>query len=195
MAIPPSITAGVDVVWTDVATTDIFGNSVTSATHNLTYYFRLNTAGEGVTATGTAYDSGWQVTIPAATSAGMNPSTGWYFQAVVTAISGGAVSEYSRGQIEVQASLAYAGSPAAFDGRTQAQKDLDAVQAAIRSLMTGGATQEYRIGNRSLKRYDLADLLALESQLKATVVRENKAKIIASGLGDPNNLFIRFGNG
>ena len=47
MAIPPSITAGVDVVWTDVATTDIFGNAVTSATHNLTYYFRLNTAGEG----------------------------------------------------------------------------------------------------------------------------------------------------
>lgn len=195
MAIPPSITAGVDVVWTDVATTDIFGNSVTSATHNLTYYFRLNTAGEGVTATGTTYGDGWQVTIPAATSAGMNPSTGWYFQAVLTAISGGAVTEYSRGQIEVQASLAYAGSPAAFDGRTQAQKDLDAVQAAIRSLMTGGATQEYRIGNRSLKRYDLADLLALESQLKATVVRENKAKIIASGLGDPNNLFIRFGNG
>jgi hypothetical protein len=195
MAIPPSITAGVDVVWTDAATTDIFGNAVTSATHNLTYYFRLNTAGEGVTATGTAYSDGWQITIPAATSAGMDASTGWYFQAVLTAISGGAVSEYSRGQIEVQASLAYVGSPAAFDGRTQAQKDLEAVQAAIRSLMTGGATQEYRIGNRSLKRYDLADLLALESQLKATVVRENKAKIIASGLGDPNNLFIRFGNG
>jgi hypothetical protein len=195
MAIPPSITAGVDVVWTDAATTDIFGNAVTSATHNLTYYFRLNTAGEGVTATGAAYSDGWRITIPAATSAGMDASTGWYFQAVLTAISGGAVSEYSRGQIEVQASLAYVGSPAAFDGRTQAQKDLEAVQAAIRSLMTGGATQEYRIGNRSLKRYDLTDLLALESQLKATVVRENKAKIIASGLGDPNNLFIRFGNG
>lgn len=195
MAIPPSITAGVDVVWTDAATTDIFGNAVTSATHNLTYYFRLNTAGEGVTVSGVTYSDGWKVTIPAVTSAGMDASTGWYFQAVLTAISGGAVTEYSRGQIEVQASLAYAGSPEAFDGRTQAQKDLDAVQAAIRSLMTGGATQEYRIGNRSLKRYDLTDLLALESQLKATVVRENKAKIIASGLGDPNNLFIRFGNG
>ena len=195
MAIPASITAGVDVVWTDVATTDIFGNAVTSATHNLTYYFRLNTAGEGVTVTGVAYSDGWQVTIPAATSAGMDASTGWYFQAVLTAISGGAVTEYSRGQIEVQASLAYSGTPGAFDGRTQAQKDLDAVQAAIRALMTGGATQEYIIGNLSLKRYDLADLLALVSQLKATVVRENKAKIIASGLGDPNNLFIRFGNG
>jgi len=195
MAIPPSITAGVDVVWTDAATTDIFGNAVTSATHNLTYYFRLNMLGKGVTVTGVTYSDGWQITIPAATSAGMSASTGWYFQALLTAISGGAVSEYSRGQIEVQASLAYAGSPAPFDGRTQAQKDLDAVQSAIRSLMTGGATQEYRIGNRSLKRYDLTDLLALESQLKATVVRENKAKIIASGLGDPNNLFIRFGNG
>lgn len=195
MAIPPSITAGVDVVWTDSATTDIFGNAVTSATHNLTYYFRLNTAGEGVTATGTVYGDGWRVTIPAATSANMDASTGWYFQAVLTALVGGAISEYSRGQIEVQASLAYAGTPGAFDGRTQAQKDLDAVQAAIRSLMSGGAVQEYRIGSRNLKRYDLPDLLALESQLKATVVRENKAKIIASGLGDPNNLFIRFGNG
>jgi hypothetical protein len=195
MAIPPSITAGVDVVWTDAATTDLFGNAVTSATHNLTYYFRLNTAGEGVTAAGTAYADGWQVTIPAATSAAMDASTGWYFQAVLTAISGGAVSEYSRGQIEVQASLAYSGTPGAFDGRSQTQKDLEAVQAAIRSLMAGGATQEYRIGNRSLKRYDLADLLALESRLKAQVARENKAKIIDSGLGDPNNLFIRFGNG
>ena len=195
MAIPPSITAGVDVVWTDAATTDIFGNAVTNATHNLTYYFRLNTAGEGVTVSGVAYESGWKVTIPAATSAGMDASPNWYFQALLTAISGGAVSEYSRGQIEVQASLAYSGTPAAFDGRSQAQKDLDAVQAAIRSLMNGGATQEYRIGNRSLKRYDLADLIALESRLKAVVARENKAKIIASGLGDPNNLFIRFNQG
>ena len=195
MGIPSSITAGVDVVWIDAATTDIFGNAVTSATHNLTYYFRLNTAGEGATATGVAYADGWRVTLAAATSAGMDASPNWYFQALLTAISDGAVTEYSRGQIEVQASLAYSGTPAAFDGRTQAQKDLDAVQAAIRSLMTGGATQEYRIGNRSLKRYDLTELLALESRLKAVVARENKAKLIASGLGDPNNLYVRFNQG
>jgi hypothetical protein len=195
MGIPSSITAGVDVVWIDAATTDIFGNDVTNATHNLTYYFRLNTAGEGASATGVAYENGWRVTLPAATSAGMDASPNWYFQALLTAISGGAVTEYSRGQIEVQASLAYAGTPGAFDGRTQAQKDLDSVQAAIRSLMTGGATQEYRIGNRSLKRYDLTELLALESRLKAVVARENKAKLIASGLGDPNNLYVRFNQG
>ena len=195
MGIPSSITAGVDVVWIDAATTDIFGNDVTNVTHNLTYYFRLNTAGEGASASGVAYENGWRVTLPAATSANMDASPNWYFQALLTAISGGAVTEYSRGQIEVQASLVYAGSPAAFDGRTQSQKDLDAVQAAIRSLMTGGATQEYRIGNRSLKRYDLTELLALESRLKAVVARENKAKLIASGLGDPNNLYVRFNQG
>ena len=195
MGIPSSITAGVDVVWIDAATTDIFGNAVTNTTHNLTYYFRLNTAGEGASATGVAYENGWKVTLPAATSTNMDASPNWYFQALLTAISGGAVTEYSRGQIEVQASLVYAGSPTAFDGRTQSQKDLDAVQAAIRSLMTGGATQEYRIGNRSLKRYDLTELLALESRLKAVVARENKAKLIASGLGDPNNLYVRFNQG
>jgi len=195
MGIPSSITAGVDVVWIDAATTDIFGNDVTNVTHNLTYYFRLNTAGEGASATGVAYENGWKVTLPAATSAAMDASPNWYFQALLTAVSGGAVTEYSRGQIEVQASLAYSGTPGAFDGRTQSQKDLDAVQAAIRSLMTGGATQEYRIGNRSLKRYDLTELLALESRLKAVVARENKAKLIASGLGDPNNLYVRFNQG
>jgi hypothetical protein len=195
MGIPSSITAGVDVAWIDAATTDIFGNEVTNVTHNLTYYFRLNTIGEGASATGVAYENGWRVTLPAATSATMNASPSWYFQALLTAVSDGAVTEYSRGQIEVLASLVYSGTPAAFDGRTQAQKDLDAVQAAIRSLMTGGATQEYRIGNRSLKRYDLTELLALESRLKAVVARENKAKLIASGLGDPNNLYVRFNQG
>lgn len=195
MAIPPSITSGVDAVWTDAETVDVFGVAVTSATHTLTYYFRLNAAGEGVTATGVAYNSGWKVTLPAATTATMDASTGWYFQAVATAVIDGATLEYSRGQIEVKPSLAYSGTPGAFDGRTQAQTDLDAVQAAIRSLVSGGAVQEYRIGNRNLKRYELSELLELESRLKSIVAKENKAKLIASGLGDPHNLFVRFNNG
>lgn len=195
MAIPPSITSGVDAVWTDAETVDVFGAAVTSATHTLTYYFRLNTAGEGVTATGVAYNSGWKVTLLAATTATMEASTGWFFQAVATATSDGATLEYSRGQIEVKPSLAYSGTPGAFDGRTQAQADLDAVQAAIRSLVSGGAVQEYRIGNRNLKRYELSELLELESRLKSIVAKENKAKLIASGLGDPHNLYVRFDNG
>lgn len=195
MAIPPSITSGVDAVWTDAETVDVFGESVTSATHTLVYYFRLNTAGEGVTATGVAYNSGWKITLPASDTSAMDASTDWYFQAVLTKTSDSTVSEYSRGQIEVKPSLSYSGTPAAFDGRTQAQKDLDAVQAAIRSLISGGAVSEYRIGNRNLKRYDLSELVELESRLKSIVAKENKAKLIASGLGDPHNLYVRFNRG
>ena len=92
------------------------------------------------------------------------------------------------------ASLA-SGTPVAFDGRSQAQKDLEAVQAAIRTIISGGAVAEYRIGTRSLKKYELSELLTLESRLKAEVVREKKAEMIANGLGNPSSLFVRFGNG
>lgn len=192
MSIPPSITSGVDAVWTDAETADVFGNAVTSTTHTLTYYFRLNTAGEGVTATAVAYNSGWKTVLSGAVTANMDASPNWYFQAVATAVSDGATLEYSRGQIEVQPSLAYSGTPSAFDGRTQAQQDLDAVQAAIRKLVSGGAVSEYRIGNRNLKRYDLSELIELESRLKSIVAKENKANLIASGLGDPHSLYVRF---
>jgi len=192
MAIPPSITSGVDAVWVDAETVDVFGDAVTSSTHSLVYYFRLNTQSEGVTATAVAYNSGWKTTLTAAVSGSMLADPNWFFQAVLTKTGDSTVQEYSRGQIEVRPSLAYTGTPGAFDGRTQAQKDLDAVKAAIRSIVSGGAVSEYKIGSRNLKRYDLSELLELESRLKSIVAKENKAKLIASGLGDPHNLYVRF---
>jgi hypothetical protein len=192
MAIPPSITSGVDAVWVDAETVDVFGDAVTSSTHSLVYYLRLNTQSEGVTAVAVAYQSGWKTTLTAAVSGSMLADPNWFFQAVLTKTSDSTVQEYSRGQIEVRPSLAYTGTPGAFDGRTQAQKDLDAVKAAIRSIVAGGAVSEYKIGSRNLKRYDLSELLELESRLKSIVAKENKAKLIASGLGDPHNLYVRF---
>jgi hypothetical protein len=38
----------------------------------------------------------------------------------------------------------------------------------------------------------MADLLQLESKLKAEVKREQMADLIANGLGNPHNLFVRF---
>jgi hypothetical protein len=190
--IPSAIRAGDTIVWVDSPTIDTFGASIDSSNHGLTYYLRTNTAAEGATVVGTAEGTGWRFTITAGTSAGFDAGT-WYFQAVATANVGGAKTTLGTGQLTVEPSLSYAGSPGAFDGRSQTQKDLEAVQSAIRSLMAGGAVQEYRIGTRSLKRYDLADLLALETKLKAEVAREQKAALIANGLGNPHNLFVRFG--
>ena len=45
---------------------------------------------------------------------------------------------------------------------SQAKKDLRLFKTAIRTLIAGGAVQEYKIGNRNLKRYDLPDLIQLE---------------------------------
>ena len=193
MGIPPSITSGVDTVWTDSETVDVFGDAVTSSTHSLVYYFRLNTNAQGLTAASVPYNSGWKTTLSASDTASVNASPDWFFQAVLTKISDSTTQEYSRGQVELQPSLSYTGSPGAFDGRSQAQKDLDAVKAAIRALLGGGAVQEYRIGTRNLKRYDISELLVLETRLKSIVAKENKAKMIASGLGDPKNLYVRFG--
>ncbi len=188
--IPATIRAGDTVKWRDDASVDAFGAAVTSSTWTLTYYLRTNTASEGATITGTAYGQGWELTIAAATSAGFDAGQ-WYWQAIATA--GSEKLTLGAGQLEVLAALNYAGTPGAFDGRSQAQQDLDAVQAAIRAMVSGGAVAEYTIGSRRLKKLPLTELLQLEAKLKAEVKREQAAQLAANGLGNPHNLFVRFG--
>ncbi len=185
------------MVWADLPTVDTFGAPIDGSTHGLTYYLRTNHNHQGatvagVTVVGSPNGSGWTFSIPAATTVSFVADI-WYWQAVATANVDAAKTTLGSGSLLVEPSLAYAGQPGAFDGRSQAQKDLESVQGAIRSLMSGGAVQEYRIGTRSLKRYDLAELLALESRLKAEVAREQKAAMIANGLGNPHSLYVRFG--
>jgi hypothetical protein len=187
--IPSEIRAGDTIQWRDVQGVDNLGNAVSSSDYTLTYWLRTNTASEGANVTGTAYGTGWEFSIAAATSAGFDAGT-WYWQAIASKT--GSVVTLGSGQLTVLAALSYAGTPGAVDGRTQTQKDLDAVQAAIRSLISGGAVQQYSIAGRSLSRYSLNDLMALESKLKAEVKREQMAELIANGLGNPHNLFVRF---
>jgi hypothetical protein len=189
MTIPAAIRAGDTVAWTLAATTDALGNSISSASWTLTTYFRTAVSGEAVTAVGVADSSGgWTFTIAAGTTAGMDAGT-WYWQAVAT--DGSSTITIGSGSLTVQPSLAYSGTAAAFDGRSQAEQDLEAVQAAIRSIISGKSKQ-YSIGTRSFTSIDLPQLMQRESQLKAIVAREKRAEKIAAGLGDPGNLFVRF---
>ena len=190
MNIPATIRAGDTVKWRDEPSVDAFGNTVSSGTWTLTYYLRTNTASEGATVVGSAYGQGWEFTIAAGTSSGFDAGQ-WYWQAIAT--YGAEKLTLGAGQLEVLAALQYAGSPGAFDGRSQAQQDLDAVQAAIRAMVSGGAVAEYTIGSRRLKKLPMADLLQLEAKLKAEVKREQAAQLAANGLGNPHNLFVRFG--
>lgn len=194
MNIPATIRAGDTVKWRDEASRDNLGNPIDGGSWSLTYYLRTNHTHEGATVAGVAIPgtvsgAGWEFTISSATSADFVADQ-WFWQAI--AEKAGEKVTIGAGQLTVLAALSYSGLPSAFDGRTQAQKDLDAVQAAVRALVSGGAVKQYTIAGRSLTKYDLADLLALESKLKAEVKREQAAALAANGLGNPHNLFVRF---
>jgi len=187
--IPSEIRAGSTIKWRDDPATDVFGNEVTSSDWTLKYYLRTNAAPSGHTSTGSAYLTGWEFTLSATDSADFVAGD-WYWEALATKDSETLALGY--GKLKVEASLSYSGIPGQFDGRSQVKKDLEAIQAAIRTLIAGGAVQEYKIGNRNLKRYDLPDLLQLEARYKAEVKREEQAELIANGLGNPRNMFVRF---
>tara|TARA_Y100001970_G_scaffold230214_1_gene285774 strand:- start:373 stop:951 length:579 start_codon:yes stop_codon:yes gene_type:complete len=189
--IPKQVRAGDLIQWRDNSTVDVFGEPISSPDWTVTYYLRTNTSSEGATVSSTAYTDGWQFSIASATSANFDVGD-WYFQAVADK-SGAEKQTIFTGRFEVLAALSYSGTPAAYDGRSQVNKDLDLVEAAIRALLNNGVVQEYKIGNRTAKKYDLSELLVLKAALKAELVREQAAEKIANGLGNPRAVHVRFG--
>ena len=155
-------------------------------------WMRAAAAGAGVEAPATLTGDGWRITLSTATTAAM-VSGDWTVQVVATV--DGAPHTTRRGSLTVRKSLAFSGSPGAFDDRSQAQKDLEAVEEAIRQL--AGGAQEYTIGSlgtggRKVRRVELPALIAWRDRLKSEVAREKRAEMIAQGLGDPRRLYVRF---
>ena len=186
MRIPDKLTAGDSVTWKDDAARDNLGNAVTSADWALTYYIR---GASGLTVAGVPSGPGWQTTITAAQSTPMAAGV-YYWQAVATKLAERIT--LGQGTITIEADLAYSGTAAAFDGRTEAEKALDAINAEVTARLNGGTAEEYTIGNRSLKKTPMRDLIALQSRYKTIVTRERQAQKIAQGLGNPRALYVRF---
>ena len=191
MPIPKQVRAGDLIQWRDNSTVDVFGEPISSPDWTVTYYLRTNTSSEGSTVSSTAYTDGWQFSIASSTSTNFDVGN-WYFQAVADK-SGAEKQTIFTGRFEVLAALSYSGTPAAYDGRSQVNKDLDLVESAIRALLNNGVIQEYKIGSRTAKKYDLSELLVLKAALKAELVREQAAEKIANGLGNPRAVHVRFG--
>ena len=186
MKIPASIRAGDTARWRETPLRGNGGEPITAATHALSYIIR-GAQGQGATVNGTPIAQEWTFVFVPTLDAGS-----YYWQAVAVEAETAEQTTVGAGQLEILPNLAYSGTPGEFDGRSQARKDLDACQAAIRAMVSGGAVAEYTIGNRRLKKMELADLLALESKLKADVVREERAMMIANGMGDPRKVYVRF---
>lgn len=188
MEIPSEIVQGNSVTWRDIATTDNLGAAITSADWVLTYYFGGPTTFNVV---GTAYSSGWEVTLSATQTAAMNDSLSpnYFWQATVTKASDAVT--IGSGNLRIIKNLATA--IAGFDGRTQAEIDLAAVQVEISARISGGTAIEYTIGSRRLRKEAMSELLTLESSLKRQVYMEKAAQQMANGLGDPRQMYVRFG--
>jgi hypothetical protein len=184
MNVPALIYAGDTVKWNEPALPEY-----TSAAWTRTISVRHRTDADVLNIVGAAAAGGsWDFTITATQSATLGTGTVWY-QDYVSA--GSERFTVGSGSIEVQANVAV--TTGAFDGRTQFEIDLDAVRAEMRARVTGGGVQEYSIGNRSLKKMPMADLIALESKLKADVARELRRKRIAQGLDSGRAVYVRFG--
>ena len=190
MKIPASIRANSTIKWRESSQVDPFGDPIQSTdSWVMKFYLRTNTASEGATVTGSTWNgSGWEFTIASSVSTNFDAGE-WFWTAIVS--KGSESFQLARGEFTVKQALAYSGTPGAIDDRTQNEIDLDNVTAAIRSMVLDKA-KSYQIGGRTFTRLDLNDLRARESQLKAIVVREKKASLIAQGLGNPHNLFVRF---
>jgi hypothetical protein len=192
MKIPGFIIAGDTVQWQDNAFTDTLGNLVTSSVYTLTYSFRGPIANAAVDLAGAASGTGWQFTLSAAQTGAFNTGAAtarWYWQAAATA--GSTRITAGGGQLVVRPNLV-AISGQTFDGRSQAEQDLAAVEAAIRARMAGTAVQEYTVGIRNVKYMSITDLHAERSRLQIVVRNERRAQAIANGLGAPDRVAIRF---
>ena len=185
---PAEIRIGDTVIFDVPSFANNIGTTIDNS-YTLTWYGRTNTNHKGAAVTAANQGDGWRVTISSSTTETWVAGT-WFFQLV--AVSGSTQYLAGEGQFKAIASLAYSGQPAAFDGRSRAQVDLDQVQAAIRTILNGGAVKSYSVAGRNLQKYELADLLALETKLKAEVKREQTADLIRNGQGNPHNLFVRF---
>lgn len=184
MNIPGTIAAGDSLTWNDATARDNLGNALTSADWALHYYIR---GAQSLDLTATGNGPGWQTSITATQSATLEPGT-FYWQAVAT--KGSDRITVGTGTLKVTANLANA--TGIYDGRSQSEKALDAINAEIDARLNGGMVEDYTIGNRSLKKTPMRDLIALQSRYKTIVARERQAQSIANGLGNPRQMFVRF---
>ena len=189
MTFPSPIRAGDFIQWNIPASQDYYGNSISSPDWSVVYYLRTN-QGVGATISSSAYNDGLKFEIPSNVTATFKAGN-WYYQAVANKSGAQKQTIYS-GSFEVLKSLEYTGTARSYDGRTQVEKDLETIQAAIRNIISGGAIQEYKIGTRTAKKYELSELIMLEARYKAELVREKQAEMIDNGLGNPRATFVRF---
>lgn len=117
----------------------------------------------------TAEGSQHRLHATAAATAAWAPGDYWF---TVRATRGADVVEVEQGQLTITPDLAAAG--ATFDGRTHAQRCLEAIEAVLEKRASLDQ-ERYRINNRELYRTPVADLMRMRDLYRAEVRREKQA--------------------
>lgn len=180
MRIPAQITKGDSISWLDDASVDNLRNPISPGVWTLKYKISGQSSFKEVTATveGSQWKSSLTATETDALTAGQ-----YYWQAIATKDTD--VVTLGRGKLTILPNLTATG-----DNRSQVKKDLDAVQEAMRAIVTGGAVLKYAINGRQVEKMSMDDLIRLESKLKIDLKREEQA--LGSSGRTSNNTFVRF---
>ena len=137
----------------------------------LTYYFR-NASGTGFDAPATADGNSWEVSVsvPASVAVGRIDWEVWVKKGSDERLA-------DAGTATVRKSLKATAAGDQVDNRSQAERDLEAVRAAL-VPETSASVQEYEIGgvgtSRRLRYFDKSELLALETRLAQRVNSERR---------------------
>jgi hypothetical protein len=99
-------------------------------------------------------------------------------------------ASYSVGQGQVTIKPDPRTTSAPLDNRSHARKTLEAIEAVIEGRASRDQ-QEYSIGDRTLKRTPMADLIMLQTRYSRLVAAEENEARLANGLGTKNVIRIR----
>lgn len=183
MYIPP-ITIGDTFSFPVKSFTDFNGRMISKPDWNLTASFRGN--GVNLDVTG---DSDWNINLTKANTDAL--VAGWCsYQIYATK---GVTTErvvIDSGRVQVLANFKIA--TGSFNDKSQNRQDLEAVQAAMRAIVAGGAVVEYSIAGRSLKKLDMSELIMLEKRLILRVKQEQQAQDIKDGRPNGRVSYVRF---
>lgn len=130
----------------------------------------------------TAEGNQHRINATASETAAWTPGVYWY---TIRATDGTAVVEVEQAQLTITPDLTAVTGP--YDGRSQAQISLEAIDAVLAKRATLDQ-ERYRINNRELYRTPIADLIKLRSYYVEQVKREQAA---ACGCNNPLGAVVR----
>jgi hypothetical protein len=184
--IPFQIVVGDHVAWIsrDIFITDAQGKAITLDPAVDTLTWKFGREGDDFQVISTQSDSDFLTVLDSATTQALSAGDYYYH---LHATVGGYTKFIFAGTLKVVAEISDT-----TDARTSTQKLLDAVNAAIQTILDGGAVQSYSIKGRNLARMSMSELMSVRDQLKVELSREKAAESLAQGFGDSRKLYVRF---